>query len=79
MTLAEAPLGTPLRIVRRDPGGGRGSVLDGLGLFQGDEVTILAAAPFHGPVLVEVRSTGARIAIGRGMASSVDVEPETCR
>ena len=47
--------------------------LDGLGIRAGKRIRLISSAPFHGPLLVEDTSTGARVMIGRGMASSVEV------
>ena len=40
-----------------------------------EEVIIVRMAPFRGPILVEVPSSGVRIALGRVMAEAVMVEP----
>lgn len=48
-----------------------------MGLTAGTKIRVINAAPFKGPVEVEVRDT--RVAIGRGLASQVfvQVDPET--
>jgi ferrous iron transport protein A len=43
------------------------------GFFPGSKVRLVKAAPFHGPLLVEDVSTGARVMIGRGMAGTIEV------
>jgi len=43
-----------------------------MGLCRGAEVKVVNAAPFHGPVEVEVKGT--RLALGRGLADKVYVE-----
>ncbi|MEM2904705.1 MAG: FeoA family protein [Candidatus Bathyarchaeia archaeon] len=55
--------------------GGRGVVqrLAEMGLTPGTEVTIVRAAPFHGPLEVTVR--GVSLALGRGVALRVFVKP----
>jgi Fe2+ transport system protein FeoA len=75
VTLAHAKTGSRLKVVSRDTGKGLGVHLAGIGIHVGDEVTVVRAAPFHGPLLVEVRSSGARVAVGRGVAEQVTVEP----
>lgn len=46
--------------------------LNTLGIHVGDWLTVVERAPFRGPVLVEVNGT--RLALGRGVASKVQVE-----
>ncbi len=60
-------------------GGGRGTVarMAELGLYTGRRIRMVQAAPFHGPLLVEDVESGAKIMIGRGIASRVEVEHET--
>ncbi len=77
MTLAQAEKGATVRVVRRGTGRGLHAHLDGLGIHVGDELRVLASAPFHGPVLVEVVRTGVRVALGHGMAERVEVAPVT--
>jgi len=43
-----------------------------MGLTPGTEVTVIKAAPFHGPVELEVRGT--KLALGRGLAEKVFVK-----
>ena len=75
MTLADARFGEKLRVLGRGEGGRLGESLSGIGIHIGDEVVVVRAAPFHGPLLVEVPSSGVRVALGRGMAEKVLVEP----
>ncbi|MBM4398111.1 MAG: ferrous iron transport protein A [Deltaproteobacteria bacterium] len=49
--------------------------LAALGVHVGDRVRVMRSAPFHGPVLVKVPSSGIFVAVGRGMAEKVEVEP----
>jgi Fe2+ transport system protein FeoA len=74
MTLDEATTGTRVRVVGRDIGRGMESHLNGLGIHMGDELIVVRAAPFQGPLLIEVPASGVRIAVGRGMAKSLRVE-----
>jgi len=46
--------------------------LNTLGIHVGDWLTVVERAPFRGPVLVEINGT--RLALGRGVASKVQVE-----
>ena len=65
-----------MTVVRRVPDGDPELLryLATLGLVPAEEVTILEQAPFDGPVTVEVR--GARHAIGRSLASQIEVGVE---
>ncbi len=47
--------------------------LNTLGIHVGDLLKVVERAPFRGPILVEVK--GSRLAIGRGVAEKVRVEP----
>ncbi|MCX6647904.1 MAG: metal-dependent transcriptional regulator [Candidatus Bathyarchaeota archaeon] len=59
-------------------GGGTASQRIGdMGLCTGAEVKVVNAAPFHGPIEVEVKGT--RLALGRGLADNVYVEVEDAR
>jgi DtxR family transcriptional regulator, Mn-dependent transcriptional regulator len=44
-----------------------------MGLTPGTKITLLKAAPFEGPIEISVR--GSKLAIGRGIASKVFVDP----
>jgi DtxR family transcriptional regulator, Mn-dependent transcriptional regulator len=46
-----------------------------MGLTPGTKITLLKAAPFEGPIEISVR--GSKLAIGRGIASKVFVDPLT--
>jgi DtxR family Mn-dependent transcriptional regulator len=45
-----------------------------MGMTPGTKVTVVKAAPFHGPLEILVR--GSRLALGRGMAERIFVEIE---
>ncbi|MGC9324778.1 MAG: FeoA family protein [Desulfomonilia bacterium] len=45
----------------------------GFGIHEGSRIRLIKAAPFHGPLMVEDITSGARIMIGRGMASQIEV------
>jgi len=76
MTLAEATVGKRVKVIGRTrPRCGNSESIAGLGIHIGEEVVVLRAAPFRGPLLIEVPSSGVRVAMGRGMARAVVVEP----
>lgn len=75
LSLATAPAGILLRVVRRTFARGVQMQLDGIGIHVGDVVKVVENAPFHGPVLVEVAKTQVRVAVGRGLAGKVEVIP----
>ena len=61
------------RLVVETIDGDRGLMaqLGGMGIHPGDEVMVVRASHFHGPVLLEVHGT--RVAVGRGMAERITV------
>ena len=61
------------RVIMIDGGEGVRSHLNVLGIHIGDWVEVDERAPFRGPILVKIH--GARVAIGRGIARKVMVEP----
>ena len=60
------------RVIQIDGGHRVRAHLNTLGIHIGDWLTVVERAPFRGPVLVEVN--GSRLALGRGIASKVQVE-----
>jgi len=72
MLLLDAPKNRLVRIISYRGGRGVGTKLRQLGLCPGREVKILRYAPLGGPVMVDAE--GRSVAIGRGIASRVDVE-----
>lgn len=76
MTLLEAPQGEWLKIIRLADGQGLRARLVQHGLFEGDCLRVLRAAPLRGPLLVEVN--GREIALGRGVAKKILVEAGLC-
>ncbi len=70
-TLDEVPPGTKARVVRLEAGTRALRRLAEMGLTPGTIVEVLT--DYGGPILVRVR--GSVIAIGRGMARKVIVEP----
>lgn len=75
MTLEQATKGVRVRVVKRSSGQWFASNMDGMGIHVGDELMVMGSAPFSGPILVEILSSGVRVALGRGMAEKLQVEP----
>jgi len=73
MTLEQLVPGSRARII--DVHGGRGLCrhLEQMGLHRGDILSLKGTGAFRGPVLIEVH--GSQIALGRGVARRVIVEP----
>jgi Fe2+ transport system protein FeoA len=76
LTLLELKLGDVGVINRISGGKGILARMSGLGLYEGKKIKVVQAAPFHGPLLVEDLSSGARVMIGRGVASHVEIIDE---
>lgn len=74
MKLDEVHPGKTVRISQILGGMGIHFNLARLGIYEGDKVKVLESAPFGGPILLEHLSTGARIAIGRGIARRIIIE-----
>lgn len=76
MTLLNAPQGQWLKVTALDGGQRLRARLTQYGLFEGDCLRVLRAAPLNGPLLVEVN--GREIALGRGVAEKIIVEAGKC-
>jgi len=76
MTLLNAPQGQWMKVTTLKGGPGLRVRLTQYGLFEGDCVRVLRAAPLHGPLLVEVN--GREIALGRRVAAKILVEADGC-
>lgn len=76
MTLLELKQGDVAVINRISGGRGILARMSGLGLYEGKKIRVVQAAPFRGPLLVEDVSSGARVMIGRGVASHVEIRDE---
>jgi Fe2+ transport system protein FeoA len=76
MTLLNAPQGQWLKVTALTGGEGLRTRLTQYGLFEGDCLRILRAAPLHGPLLVEVN--GREIALSRRWAEKITVEAGEC-
>lgn len=72
MTLDTVGIRRQARVIMIDGGQRVRSHLNNLGIHIGDWLTVVQRAPFRGPVLVEVNGT--RVALGRGIASKVQVD-----
>ena len=70
---------TPIKVTAIDSGQCAVRNLANLGIHPGDFVTVIRRAPFRGPILVRVETTGVNIAVGRDMAKRITVEAETSR
>ena len=73
MTLLQVKTGQLVRIMSFDGGVGLEHKLRQLGLIPGDNARVLRHAPLGGPVLIEI--DGRSIALGRGVASKILVDP----
>ena len=72
MTLLTAPHGKWMRVAALEGGTTLRARLTQYGMFEGDLVRVLRAAPMRGPLLVEVN--GREIALGRGIAEKIHAE-----
>ena len=72
MNLLQADNGYWVRVVGFRGGRGMQSRLTQMGFLPGNRVRIIRAAPFHGPLLIQVE--GREIVLGRGVASHILVE-----
>ncbi|HPW18488.1 MAG TPA: FeoA domain-containing protein [Candidatus Aminicenantes bacterium] len=75
MTLLDAPANVPLRIVDLAGGEGARRRLMSLGFHKGDIVALDGKAILRGPLLVRNRGSDTTVALGRGVAQKVLVEP----
>jgi Fe2+ transport system protein FeoA len=73
VTLIDFPEGAVVEISALRGGAAFTQRLHALGFFTGSMIRLVKAAPFHGPLMIEDVTTGARIMIGRGMASKIEV------
>ena len=72
MSILDAPKGKKIRIIDYHGGKGVGYKLRQLGLSPGREIVVLRYAPLGGPVMIDAQ--GRSVALGRGIASRVEVE-----
>lgn len=76
MVLLDVKQGDWVRVLRLDGGANVCDKLTQHGLYPGDCVCVLRAAPLGGPLLVDVN--GREIALGRGIARKILVEEYEC-
>ena len=73
MTLDQIAAGKRARVIEIRGGRGLCRHLEQMGIHAGDVISLQGAGAFRGPLLIEVH--GSRIALGRGVARKVIVEP----
>lgn len=73
--MLEVPIGQTFRIVEIKGGPGLHRRLLALGFHRGDLVSLDGEAIMRGPVLVRNLTTDTRVALGRGIAQKILVEP----
>lgn len=73
--LTEIPQGEVFRIAEIKGGPGLKRRLLAMGFHRGDLVVLDGEAPMRGPLLVKNLTTETRVALGRGVASKIVVEP----
>ncbi|MFC2077472.1 ferrous iron transport protein A [Candidatus Bipolaricaulota bacterium] len=73
MTLEQLEFRTEARIVAIEGGHGIERRLAQMGIHVGDAIAVSSRGAFRGPLLVTIH--GARIALGRGVAGRIVVEP----
>ena len=73
MVLSQLPLGEFGRVTAIEGGHGVRRNLNQLGIHVGDVVSLARRGAFRGPLLVLVH--GMQVALGRGVANRVYVEP----
>jgi len=72
MKLLQASLNTQVKFLSVENGSSLMTKLNQYGLYQGDSMRVLRAAPLGGPLLVQVN--GREIALGREIADKIIVE-----
>jgi len=73
MILSQLPFGDFGRVTLIEGGRGIQRNLNQLGIHVGDVVSMTRRGAFHGPYLVLIH--GMQVALGRGVAAQVHVEP----
>lgn len=77
MTLEHVETRREARVTSIDGGVRVREHLNSLGIHVGDRIMVMERAPFRGPLIVEIH--GSRVALGRGVARKVKVEPHEIR
>jgi Fe2+ transport system protein FeoA len=75
MMLSHLALEQPARVAGIDGGHGVQRNLNQLGIHVGDIIALSRRGAFHGPLLVDIH--GMQVALGRGVAHHIHVEPLT--
>jgi len=73
MTLDQLKYGERARVVEIEASPPLGDRLCQMGIHPGDELALTSCGAFRGPLLIEVH--GMRVALGRGIAARIRVEP----
>jgi len=73
MNLADIACGVLAEVICIEGGRGCKQKIQNLGIREGKTIKKITAASSRGPIIVKAGST--QIALGRGMASSIIVEP----
>jgi len=73
MTLDQLSIGANARVVDFVGGPGLYRKLSQMGIHPGDTIVVSGSGAFRGPLLVEIH--GIRIALGRGVARRILIEP----
>ena len=75
MYLIEAEEGQILEVKGIRAGYEARTRLENMGVVEGVKLKVVKMGPAFGPVLVEIARDGNRVALGRGLASKVEVTP----
>jgi len=73
MTLDQLSTGANARVLNFVGGAGLYRNLSQMGIHPGDTIVVSGSGAFRGPLLVEIH--GIRIALGRGVARRIVVQP----
>ncbi|MCP2520699.1 ferrous iron transport protein A [Candidatus Aminicenantes bacterium AC-335-B20] len=73
LSLIDAPLDKPLKIIQFLGGHGMRRKLMSLGIHIGDVIEVDSRSPFGGPVLIKSLTNNTTVALGRGIARKIMV------
>ncbi len=73
--LCQLTVGEEAVILSIEGGHGFRNRILSMGLHPGDKIKVVRTSPFRGPLLIENLDQGFCLALGRGMAAKVLVEP----
>lgn len=74
LSLVEAPIDKPLRIIDIAGGESVRRRLLAIGFHKGDVVELDSLAILKGPVLIRSAAYGTKVALGRGIARKITIE-----